>query len=224
MKSETTSWEGGVLVFDEKNAITFAGMPDVKAVDLSYENGRLKFKAGEDEVDATVDFEATPPQMKGTVNGKTAFVAKRAERAPRARLVGSWTPVEPEKLGWSELLFDEAGRGVLITDDPQAGLSLDKLDDLRSENGTATFSIARRVAEGAVKYGLKLDRPLISAPTNEGHRGGSRRRGEACRRPAEEMRPTPVGKWRITETDGKPVDPAAQGVTLESSTRESRSL
>src|SRR5262249_11222645 len=51
LKSETTSWEGGVLVFDEKNTLTFAGMPDLKPDEFSYEKGVVKFKVGEDSVE-----------------------------------------------------------------------------------------------------------------------------------------------------------------------------
>jgi imidazolonepropionase-like amidohydrolase len=214
LKGEGGEWDGGVLVFDDKNALTFAGMPDLKAEDFSFENRRVKFKAGEDSVDATVDFEASPPQMKGTVNGK-AFVAKRAERAPRARLVGSWVPSAAGE-GKTELVFDEAGRGVIVVDDKQA-----KLDDVKIETGKVTFSVDGKALgkEGVVKYDLKLDRPLVAAPTMNGtskDEDGSEKEFAVQRRTA----PTPVGKWRITETDGKPVDPAqARGVTLDINTR-----
>jgi imidazolonepropionase-like amidohydrolase len=216
MKSETTSWEGGVLTFDEKNTLTFAGMPDLKPEDFSYEKGVLKFKAGDDSVEATVDFDTTPPQMKGTIKSggeAVPFLAKRADRAPRLRLAGSWTPpTSPET--WTELVFDNDTRGVLIVGDKQA-----KLEDVKLEGSRLSFSVDRTALDegGVHKIEVKIDHPLLLPPTMTGtdtDADGKETKFAMQRR----FGASPAGKWRITQTDGKDCEPG-HGVTLDINTR-----
>jgi imidazolonepropionase-like amidohydrolase len=217
LKSETTPWEGGVLVFDEKNTLTFGGMPDLKPDEFSYEKGLVKVKVGDDSLEATVDFEATPPQMKGTVNGNTPFIAKRQDRAPRTRLAGSWTPAAGGGGDtWTELVFDSDTRGVLVVGDKQA-----KLEDIKVESSRVSFTVDRAAfgEEGVHKYEVKIDRPLVAAPTMSGTETDADGK-ETKFAMQRQFGATAVGKWRITETDGKPVDPAqARDVTLEVTTR-----